>query len=49
MAEAQRIVAAFEGAGTGLVVVDGKLIERPVLRSMYRRLAIAERVKQRRR
>lgn len=41
---ARRIVAAFEEGGTGLLVIDGKLIERPVLRSMYRILAIAERV-----
>ena len=42
---ARRIVAAFEEGGTGLLVIDGKLIERPVLRSMVRILAIAERVK----
>ncbi len=41
---ARRIVAAFEEGDTGLLVIDGKLIERPVLRSMYRILAIAERV-----
>lgn len=41
---ARRITAAFESAATGLVVVDGKLIEKPVLRSMYRVLAIAERI-----
>jgi len=41
---ARRIVAAFEAGGTGLLVIDGKLIERPVLRSMYRILAIAERL-----
>ncbi len=41
---ARRIVAAFEAGDTGLLVIDGKLIERPVLRSMYRILAIAERV-----
>ncbi|MEQ8652434.1 MAG: CoA ester lyase [Kiloniellales bacterium] len=43
VAEARRIVEAFEAAGTGLVVVDKKLIEKPVLRSMYRILATAER------
>lgn len=43
IAEARRIVEAFEAAGTGLVVVDKKLIEKPVLRSMYRILANAER------
>jgi len=39
---ARRITRAFEEAGTGLVVVDGKLIEKPVLRSMYRILSIAK-------
>lgn len=39
---ARRITRAFEEARTGLVVVDGKLIEKPVLRSMYRILSIAE-------
>ena len=41
---ARRIIAAFEDEGAGLLVIDGKLIERPVLRSMYRILAIAERI-----
>ena len=41
---ARRVVAEFEGADTGLVVIDGKLIEKPVLRSMRRILAIADRV-----
>jgi len=41
---AQRIVAAFAEADTGLIVVDGKLIEKPVLREMNRILAIASRV-----
>lgn len=41
IAQARRIVDTFEAAGTGLVVVDGKLIEKPVLREMRRRLAIA--------
>ena len=39
--KARRIVAAFEEAGTGLVVIDNKLIEKPVVRSMYRTLAVA--------
>ena len=43
LARARRIVEAFESASSGLVVVDGKLIEKPVLRSMYRVLAVAER------
>lgn len=44
IARAKRIIAAFEEQGTGLVVVDNKLIEKPVLRSMYRLLAIADRI-----
>jgi len=42
IAYARRVVDAFETAGTGLVVIDNKLIEKPVLRSMLRTLAIAE-------
>ena len=42
--EARRIVQAFEDSEDGLVVVDGKLLEKPVLRSMHRILAIAERI-----
>jgi citrate lyase beta subunit len=42
VARARRIVGAFEEADGGLVVIDGKLIEKPVLRSMYRILAVAE-------
>lgn len=41
---ARRIIRTFEEADTGLVVIDGKLIEKPVLRDMHRILAIAERV-----
>ena len=44
IAYAERIIAAFAEADTGLVVVDGKLIEKPVLREMNRILAIASRV-----
>ena len=44
VAHARRIIAEFEAADTGLVVIDGKLIEKPVLREMHRVLAIAERV-----
>ena len=42
--KARKVCAAFESDNTGLVVVDGELIELPVVRSMYRVLAIAERV-----
>jgi citrate lyase beta subunit len=41
---ARKICTAFENNDTGLVVVDGELIELPVVRSMYRVLAIVERV-----
>ena len=34
----------FEAADTGLVVIDGKLIEKPVLRDMYRIVSIADRI-----
>jgi (S)-citramalyl-CoA lyase len=39
---ARRIIQAFADSGSGLVVIDGKLIERPVLRSMQRLVAIAD-------
>jgi len=42
IAYARRVVEAFETAGTGLVMIDNKLIEKPVLRSMLRTLAIAD-------
>ena len=42
--EAQRIVKVFEEAAAGLVVIDGKLIERPVLRAMERVLEQARRM-----
>ncbi len=41
--KARRIIKTFEEADTGLVVIDGKLIEKPVLRDMHRVLAIADR------
>ena len=44
IAHARRILDAFAEADTGLVVVDGKLIEKPVLRDMQRILSIAERL-----
>ena len=44
IAQARRIIAEFEAADTGLVVIDGKLIEKPVLREMHRIVAIADRV-----
>ena len=44
IAHARKIINAFAEADTGLVVVDGKLIEKPVLREMNRILTIAEKV-----
>jgi (S)-citramalyl-CoA lyase len=41
---ARRIIQTFEEADTGLVVIDGKLIEKPVMREMYRIVSIADRV-----
>ena len=40
LAKAQKLVDAFDAAGTGVVVVDGRLIEKPVLREMRRRLLL---------
>jgi len=44
IAQARKVIDAFEAADSGLVVVDGKLIEKPVLRAMYRIVSIAERL-----
>lgn len=41
---AKRVIREFGEADTGLAVIDGKLIEKPVLREMQRILAVAERV-----
>ena len=41
-------VKAFEEGDSGLVLIDNKLIEKPVLRSMYRILAVAEAAQNRR-
>lgn len=43
VARARAAIAASEAAGGGLVVLDGKLIEPPVLRAMRRIVAVAER------
>ncbi|WP_299986044.1 CoA ester lyase [uncultured Ruegeria sp.] len=40
----RRVISEFEKADTGLVVIDGKLIEKPVLREMLRIVAIADRL-----
>ena len=41
---AKKIIETFENAGTGLVVIDGKLIEKPVMREMYRIVSIAKKL-----
>lgn len=41
---AHEIIETFEKANTGLVVIKGKLIEKPVLRDMHRIVAIADRM-----
>ena len=41
---ARRIINEFEAANTGLIVIDGKLIEKPVMREMYRIISIADRL-----
>ena len=44
IARARRIIKTFEEADTGLVVIDGKLIEKPVMREMYRIVTIANKL-----
>ncbi len=44
IARARRVIEEFEKGDSALVVVDNKLIEKPVLRSMYRILTIADRI-----
>ena len=44
IARARRVISEFEAADTGLVVIDGKLIEKPALREMYRIVTIADRM-----
>ena len=44
IARARQIINEFEAANTGLVVIDGKLIEKPVMREMYRIISIADRL-----
>ena len=44
IAHAHRVIAAFEEGDSGLVVLDNKLIEKPVLRTMYRTVRVAEKI-----
>jgi citrate lyase beta subunit len=42
VAQAERIIAAYKASPTGLAVLDGKLVERPVVRAMERILALRD-------
>ena len=42
--KAKKILDQFNESNTGLVVIDGKLIEKPVLREMQRKILIAEKI-----
>jgi len=44
--KAKRIIDQFNASNTGLVVIDGKLIEKPVLREMKRRILVADKINQ---
>ena len=44
--KAKKIVDQFNASNTGLVVIDGKLIEKPVLREMQRKILIADKINQ---
>ena len=42
ISRARSVISEFEAADTGLVIIDGKLVEKPVLREMYRIVSIAD-------
>ena len=42
--KAKKILDQFNESDTGLVVIDGKLIEKPVLREMKRKILIADKI-----
>ena len=44
ISHAKRIVDQFNESNTGLVLIDGKLIEKPVLREMQRKILISEKI-----
>ena len=46
ISKAKRVVDQFKASDTGLVVIDGKLIEKPVLREMQRKILIADKINQ---
>ncbi len=42
--KAKKIIDQFNASNTGLVVIDGKLIEKPVLREVQRKILIADKI-----
>ncbi len=44
ISEAKKIIDQFKESDTGLVVIDGKLIEKPVLREMQRKILVADKI-----
>ena len=42
--KAKKIIKMFESSSTGLIVYNGKLIEKPVLREMYRIINIFNKI-----
>jgi citrate lyase beta subunit len=46
ISKAKKIVDQFSESDTGLVVIDGKLIEKPVLREMQRKILRADKINQ---
>ena len=44
ISHAKKIIDQFKESDTGLVVIDGKLIEKPVLREMQRKILIADKI-----
>ena len=44
ISKAKKILDQFSESDTGLVVIDGKLIEKPVLREMKRKILIADKI-----
>ncbi len=44
IAFAQKVIEAYEGSAHGVTLLDGKVVEMPVVRAMRRALAIAEKI-----
>ena len=44
ISHAKKIIDQFNKSDTGLVVIDGKLIEKPVLREMQRKILVADKI-----